>query len=105
MIMVTIMVKVLNVRDVGSEDTDTQVYIGRMSRWGNPFVINVDGTREECIVKYKEWIQTIPSLMRDLHLLEGKDLVCWCAPLPCHGDVLLDLLDRKRNNLMEKLIS
>lgn len=32
------------------------VYIGRPSKWGNPFVIGKDGTREEVIAKYAEWI-------------------------------------------------
>ncbi|MGA9172340.1 MAG: DUF4326 domain-containing protein [Nitrososphaeraceae archaeon] len=30
------------------------IYIGRPSRWGNPFVIGKDGTRE-VITKYNEW--------------------------------------------------
>jgi hypothetical protein len=30
--------------------------------------------------------------MEARHELAGRDLVCWCAPLPCHGDVLLRLL-------------
>ncbi len=67
------------------------VYIGRPSKWGNPFLIGRDGTREEVIEKYREWIQTQPQLLADLHELKGKVLGCWCAPLACHGDVLTEL--------------
>lgn len=33
------------------------IYIGRPGKWGNPFTIGKDGTREEVIVKYEEWIR------------------------------------------------
>jgi hypothetical protein len=29
--------------------------------------------------------------MAALPELRGKDLVCWCAPLACHGDLILRL--------------
>jgi len=68
------------------------VYIGRPSKWGNPFVIGKDGTREEVVEKYREWILQQPDLLKDLHELKDKVLACWCAPNACHGDVLIDLL-------------
>jgi len=68
-----------------------EVYIGRPGKWGNPFNIGKDGTREEVIEKYREWIQTQPKLLASLHELEGKILGCWCAPKACHGDVLSEL--------------
>jgi len=67
------------------------VYIGRPTKWGNPFVIGKDGTREDVIRKYEDWVVTQPHLMQALHELRGKDLVCFCAPQGCHGDVLLRL--------------
>lgn len=67
------------------------VYIGRPSKWGNPFIIGRDGDRTTVIAKYKEWLLRNESLMRDLPELKGKVLGCWCAPLPCHGDVLAAL--------------
>lgn len=69
------------------------IYIGRPSKWGNPFAIGVDGNRAEVIRKYEEWIRTRPHLMADLHELRGKVLGCWCAPKPCHGDVLIKLVE------------
>lgn len=65
------------------------VYIGRPSIWGNPFVIGRDGTRAEVIRKYEEWLRTKPHLIeRAKRELKGKVLGCWCAPAACHGDVL-----------------
>lgn len=69
------------------------ISIGRPSRWGNPFVIGKDGTREQVIAKYREWVVQQPTLMRDLHTLAGERLACFCAPKPCHGDVLADLVE------------
>jgi hypothetical protein len=67
------------------------VYIGRGSKWGNPFVIGKDGTREEVIAKYEGYIKTQPHLMAALPELKNKILGCWCAPKACHGDVLIKL--------------
>ncbi len=65
------------------------VYIGRGSPWGNPFVIGRDGDRAAVIAKYRAWMDAQPELVdRARRELGGKDLVCFCAPLPCHGDFL-----------------
>lgn len=70
------------------------VYIGRPSKWGNPFTIGRDGSREEVIDKYREYIKGNPKLLdAAINELRGKDLVCWCSPKPCHGDVLLALVN------------
>ena len=83
------MPKVVNVRSLEAKDA---VYIGRGrgSIWGNPFVIGKDGTREEVIEKYRNWIHQNPELMaKAKQRLRGKDLACFCAPQACHGDILL----------------
>ncbi len=69
------------------------VYVGRPTKWGNLFIIGVDGTREEVISKYKQWLMSVEQayLVSYLTELKGKDLVCWCAPLPCHADILLEI--------------
>lgn len=72
------------------------VYIGRGSPWGNPFIIGEHGLREAVVMKYKRWImrrlETEPGLLEQLALLNGKRLGCYCAPLRCHGDVLVELI-------------
>lgn len=84
----------VNVKTSGSRVP--YVYIGRPSKWGNPFPIGKYGTREEVIEKYREWIKTQPQLLNDIEELRGKVLGCFCYPLPCHGDVLIGLLKDDR---------
>ena len=86
--------KVLNVRHVGKKPAPDRVYVGRPSKWGNPFVIGRDGTREEVTAKYRAWIARQPALIASLNELRGKHLVCWCAPQGCHADVLIELANR-----------
>ncbi len=69
------------------------VYIGRPSKWGNPFKLGRDGTREQVIAMYESWLQAQPALLDALPELRGKVLGCWCHPLPCHGDVLVRLVN------------
>lgn len=75
-------------------------YIGRPSPLGNPFIVGQDGTREEVIQKFRRdlWermkrgdVDVTQELDVLVHRhLTGEDLtlVCWCAPAPCHGDVI-----------------
>ena len=79
------------------------VYIGRPSKWGNPFTHIKDrktkaefvvATRKESIDKYREWILNQPELLKDLHELKDKTLGCWCKPLDCHGDVIIEYLEQ-----------
>jgi hypothetical protein len=77
---------------VNCKTSKYDIYIGRPSQWGNPFVIGIDGTREEVIIKYEKHVRTSPILMRLLPNLAGKTLGCWCPPAPCHGDVLIKIL-------------
>lgn len=81
--------RIINIRSGQPYD----IYIGRQSRWGNPFVIGRDGTRAEVIAKYERWLQTQPALLVDLCTLRGKTLACWCKPAICHGDSLARLAD------------
>ena len=71
----------------------SDVYIGRPSKWGNPFSIGRDGTREEVVAKYEKWIRGKTDLMNSLHELKGKVLGCWCSPKLCHGDILIKLVE------------
>lgn len=89
--MTTTVVNVRTVRD--PRPNVNYVYIGRPSRWGNPFRIGKDGTCEEVIAKYREWVLRQPALMDALKELRGMRLGCYCYPLACHGDVLAELAD------------
>lgn len=92
------MCTVVNRRLVNMRDPDV-VYIGRGSMWGNPFshkddtkaIVQVK-TVAEAIQEYRKWlwfqikngIVTI-EMLKDL---DGKRLACYCAPNPCHGNVI-----------------
>lgn len=80
------------------------VYIGRPSKWGNPFTHKkfptaaevVVESREEAIECYKNWITFRPDLIADAKKeLKGKVLGCWCDPLSCHGEVLLKIANEE----------
>lgn len=92
------MCKVFNKRH-GGVPADA-VYIGRPSKWGNPFTHLSQGTtaqyfmfsRDEAVDAYEQWLLKRPALVAAAKQeLRGKDLVCWCAPARCHGDVLLKI--------------
>jgi len=65
------------------------VYIGRPSKWRNPFTIGKHGSREDVIDKYREWFMEQDYLLVALPELFDKVIACWCAPQACHGDVLV----------------
>lgn len=80
------------------------IYIGRPSKWGNPFThLQLKETeakyqvktREEAIESYRKWITEGEGqhLLKDLHELKDKVLGCWCRPQSCHGDVLAELVE------------
>lgn len=91
------MPKVYNLN--GSEPIpDDAVYVGRPSKFGNPFVIDTDGTRAEVIEAFRDWLETTDAgrLVAEAarRELPGRDLVCYCAPEPCHAETLLEIANR-----------
>lgn len=84
----------MKTRVVNLRKEDYDVYIGRPGKWGNPFTIGEDGDRAQVIAKFRYWIKHEGIyLLRDLASLQGKRLGCYCAPLPCHGDVYVELIE------------
>jgi hypothetical protein len=80
---------------------DDAVYVGRPTKWGNPFS-HQSGTRaqyqvdsrQEAVWRFRDWLLNEPEAqeLRDsLEELRGKDLVCWCVPMMCHAEVLMEL--------------
>ena len=76
---------------------EDSIYIGRPSKWGNPYRGGIDGTRKEVIEMYENYVRN-SNIINDLHELYGKDLVCSSVPLPCHGDVLIKLINEQLND-------
>lgn len=75
------------------------IYIGRGSKWGNPYthLPNTSApwlvdSREDAVRLYEEWIRSQPELLAAVKKeLKGKILGCFCAPLLCHGEVLIKI--------------
>ena len=74
---------------VHAKRVDYDVYVGRGSKWENPFIIGPDGTRKDVINKYEKYLLNNKELMKSIKELKGKILGCWCAPRACHGDILV----------------
>ena len=93
--------KLINYRvyNLEAKDADKSkvIPIDRRSIFGNPYVLNRDGNRKEVIKAYKEWfdirIYIDPTFKEAVETLVGKTLGCWCTPLPCHGDVIIEYLE------------
>lgn len=85
---------VVNVNDAAFE-----VYIGRAvkrrgfvaSKWANPYPLTKERSRALVIAMFCEYLRGRPELRAALPELKGKVLGCWCAPKPCHGDILAEL--------------
>lgn len=103
---------------------ENAVYVGRPTKWGNPFKVGIHGNRQECVDLYRRYLDgrisaedtawrnslyddpdfsgyspflgKILVWASNLETLRGKDLCCWC-PLdqPCHADVLLEIANRE----------
>lgn len=86
-----VLTELLNIRH-GKAD----VYIGRGSPFGNPYVLGVDGDRDEVIRLYRIYfydkIRSDQKFRAQVESLRGKKLGCHCSPLACHGDVILEYL-------------
>lgn len=90
------MPKVLSARTLPREKgkfilPEGAVYVGRPSRWGNPFALNTYD-RATVLRKFREWVFAPEQFaLREAarQELKGKDLVCWCHPLDCHADIWL----------------
>ena len=97
---------VVNKRAPGFKPNANQRYIGRGSIWGNPFThLPLSRTKaqfqvktgEESMACFEAWLRQ--RLADDLNLrqklleLDGHELVCYCKPAPCHGDILIKLIE------------
>lgn len=109
---------VLNFYHLRKVIPENAVYIGRsmphfglkQSKFANPFKLSKEEPRGATIERYRVWlwgqIRSGKITIEDLLALEGKDLVCFCHPHPCHGDVIeaavkwaREVYDKRRGNV------
>lgn len=82
------------------------VYVGRPTKWGNPYKVSRLLCRESCIVLFELLFGIEPSEPLDKFFrsrgekypvaevmeLRGKNLACFCSlDQLCHADVLLEI--------------
>lgn len=78
-----------------AEQSGKAVKIDRSSKYGNPFLLGMDGNRDEvCDAFESHYLPHKPSIQKDLRTLRGKVLICHCYPERCHGNCLCDLANR-----------
>jgi len=115
--------RVINKRAKEFVRNSNQIYIGRGSPWGNPFTHlalsrtkaqSQVATEEESMVRYEAWLRERlakePGLKQELLKPDGHELVCYCKPRPCHGDILIKLIEEfkttgKAANLRNELVN
>lgn len=85
------MPKVWNKRD--KNIPKDAIYVGRPTKWGNPFTMKDNWNDREAVVhQFSELMRMNHDLADEARIeLKGKDLVCWCSPLACHADILLEI--------------
>lgn len=93
-----------------------EIFCGRGSIYGNPFIIRKDGDRNEVVRKHKEWIDkwliegvevvlivqgkkySNKEVINNIEQLRGKKCGCYCKPLACHLDYLKEILEKRNAN-------
>ena len=72
------------------------VYVGRPTKWGNPFQMDKDQPRHVALSQYRSYVLSRPDLLAAAQQeLRGKDLACWCREGEiCHADVLIEIANQ-----------
>ena len=91
---------VLNARKVG-QHVDNAVYVGRPSKFGNPFSMSNEIYRDIAIENFREYFYRSPELQKAaVEELTGKHLICWCSPKDCHATIIRDYVyERQQHEL------
>lgn len=85
---------------------ENTIYVGRPSKWGNPFTVKVYGTNAYAVQCFRQWLlgeyfqqqysERRQWILDHIQELKGKNLACWCNPdESCHANVLLELANQK----------
>jgi len=89
--------EVINIYYAGPNERAKMIKVDRTSIFGNPFFINKHGNRLDVIEYYRLYfyarLQRDPQFKKEVHKLKDKILGCWCKPLPCHADIIVNYLD------------
>src|SRR3990167_7488225 len=79
LLVVSLPMRVQRKRTKGWRMPENTIYVGRGSKWGNPYKVDYHGSREEVIAKFEQMIYANESLQIEIkNKLKGKNLACWC---------------------------
>lgn len=84
------------------------IYIGRGTPVGNPYVIGKHAERDECIDIYDPYllsqiVNENPQIMKFFKDLKDEDnLYCFCKPKRCHGDIIIKYYEELKILGLEK---
>ena len=87
-------------RSRGWKMPDNTVYVGRPTKWGNPYTIAEMGSHDDAVCKFEEMLvegleDSYPMDEEIIRELRGKNLACWCSlKSPCHADILLEIANK-----------
>ncbi len=99
-------IRIQRKRTKGWRMPENTIYVGRGSKWGNPFKVGEPPfkfggikivTIKGVLRAHRSWVRgRLFFTPHFLDELKGKNLACWC-PLdkPCHADILLELANRE----------
>lgn len=106
-------------RTKGWRMPENTVYVGRGSKWGNPYRVGylsgspysnhqfIPKNNQEAVDYYRNWVigyvsdgggvKLIPFAgAHRIDELRGKNLACWCRlDQPCHADILLEIANKE----------
>ena len=91
-------------RTKGWRTPENAIYVGRPTKWGNPYKIDWNHTTlDYLLLKYRWWLeQKLREKPHFLDELKGKDICCWCRiDRPCHGDIILEFLNKDNHKVDE----
>ena len=84
---------------------ENTVYVGRLSKFGNPCSIKDSGSPEQAVEDFRYYMgvdddapEHFGKALRERAIkeLRGKNLACWCSlDGPCHADVLLEIANER----------
>ena len=91
----------IKTRVVNINKDEYDVFIGRGSKYGNPYKVGVDGDRKTVIEKFQDYLYNNDSLKKDILSLKGLRLGCYCSPEDCHGDIIAEYIENNTPHIKD----
>jgi hypothetical protein len=90
-------IRVQRKRTKGWRMPENTVYVGRPTKYGNPYQVSVNASDEYRKRQIEKYEQSMSVMLKEdaVRELKGKNLACFCKEgEPCHADVLLRIANQ-----------